>query len=1163
MIPQNYVPYHIHSMLSNGITNIDSITDFHSYVDKAKEYGMKAFAFSEHGSLFAWLKKKEYIESCGMKYIHAIEAYLTEDNNNKPHLYSAIDILNSSNSKKNIRVQYYDSWKSEDGKILVKNVSNDNIVWIDPKSIKDEGLKKEKDNYHILLIAKNYDGVKELNTLISKSSCRKDFHYYYVPRISFEELYSTSDNIIVTTACLGGVLHKGASTAKEKFLSFLTKNKHRCFLEIQHHNVAEQIEYNQMLYELHQQIGIPLIAGTDSHVLNAEQLDGRYVLQRAKDVYFANEDKWDLCFKSIDELIGAYKKQKSLPMDVVYEAINNTNVMADMVEEFKIDYSPKYPKLYNNSKEVFKQKINEGIIDRGITKLPNYQEYVDRIHYEYDVYEHNDAIDFMLLEEDYKSAMRKKGIKYGYSRGSASGSIIAYLLRITEIDSVKYNLNFERFMNKERVSLADIDTDWYSEDRKVVKDYLHNKNGLYCCDIVTFNTIALKGAIKDVCRGLWQINMDSLEIPSGLKRRINEWKKKTKGTDEPMPKNIEDELKHLYKQSSTYKDVPYDYLQFSENVISLAESDEEATRKKYQTIFKYVDLVNGVVVSVGNHPAGCVVSPFPVDEWFGTFTTSTNEYPISMLNMKEIDSLNFVKLDILGLDNIGLIYKTCDLANIPFATPDNIPPDDINVWNSIKEDTTMIFQWESASATAYLKQLFSDDTIRKIREKNPNASYMDLFSIGNGAIRPAGESYRDKLAQGIYQDNGNKALNDFLSYTLGYLVYQEQIIEFLHSFSGYTMGEADIVRRGFAKKTGTEQFIPDIKSGFVKVMEEKYNVPHDESEKIIVSFIKVIEDASDYLFSKNHADPYSWIGYICGYLRYYYPLEFITTALNIFEDKEDKSLAILQYAKNQNIKITPIRFRHSVAKYNFDKNSNTIFKGLSSIKYMNDDIANELYELGSNHYDDFISLLYDIKNKTSVNSKQLNILIELDFFQEFGDMNKLKKQRDVFEKYWDKKQLSKAAIDKMQIPPEIYMPYIHKETAKKYTDVDMRSFVKSLGNYASYKRATLSEKILAQIKHLGYITIVDDCYSGIAAVLDIDTKYSPKLKMYSLKNGTTLDCKIDKRTFNKAKLQTGDLVRVKGTKRKLKSKRVADGVWESIPGTSELWITSYTKIDNL
>ena len=381
----NYTIYHLHSRLSNGVTNIDSITDFHDYVDAAKVSGMTAMAFSEHGNIFAWLKKKEAIEAAGMKYIHAIEAYLTED-------------------------------------------------------IGD----KIRDNYHCVLIARNYDGVKELNKLTSISFNRDDGHFYYVPRLTFEELFQTSDNILITTACLGGVLNNGTPSAKEKMLNFLRKNKERCFLEIQHHNCEDQIAYNQTLLNLSRELGIRLIAGTDTHALNDEHMDGRAILQKAKGVRFATEDEWDLTFKTYEQLIAAYKKQGSLPMDVVKEAIENTNYMASLVEPFTVDYSPKYPKLYADSEKVFKEKINEGVIRRGINKKPNYKEYIDRIHYEYDTYKHNGAIDFMLLEEDYKSAMRAKGIKYGYSRGSVSGSVIAYLLGITEVDSVKYNLNFER-----------------------------------------------------------------------------------------------------------------------------------------------------------------------------------------------------------------------------------------------------------------------------------------------------------------------------------------------------------------------------------------------------------------------------------------------------------------------------------------------------------------------------------------------------------------------------------------------------------------------------------------------------------------------------------------------------------------------------------------------
>ena len=630
---------------------------------------------------------------------------------------------------------------------------------------------------------------------------------------------------------------------------------------------------------------------------------------------------------------------------------------------------------------------------------------------------------------------------------------------------------------------------------------------------MTFNTIALKGAIQDAGR--------ALEIPL-------------------------DEVREISDQVETINGK-----QFAP--ISL--------RKKYKRLFEYVDLVNGVVVSVGNHPAGCVVSPFPVNEWFGTFTTSSDEYPISMLNMKEIDSLNFVKLDILGLDNIGLIYKTCDAAGIPFATPDNIPPDDIDVWNSIKEDTTMIFQWESQSATAYLKQLFSNETITKIREINPNFSYIDLLSIGNGAIRPAGESYRDRLAQGICQDNGHKALNDFLAPTLGFLVYQEQVIEFLHLFCGYSMGQADIVRRGFAKKTGTEKFIPKIKEGFQKTMYDNYNVDYETSDKLIVNFIKVIEDASSYLFSKNHSDPYSWIGYICGYLRYHYPLEFITTALNIFEGKEEKSLAIIDYAKRQGIKIKPIKFRHSTAQYSFDKENNQIFKGISSIKYMNVTIADELYALRNNEYSTFIDLLYDIDNKTSADSRQLKILIELDFFEEFGDTNYLLHLMQLYKQFGNIVQIKKEKLVDLNIDFEVARQYSKKETEKMFTGLEPKNLLKYLAKQQKTRRRTLKEKINSQIEHLGYVDIAENRYRKMLVVMSVDTKYAPKLQMHSLKSGTMVECKIDRRTFNKCKLEKGDIIRVVGQTKKPKSKRMADGTYEHIPNTSEVWITAYEKVD--
>lgn len=1040
----NYVVWHLHSDLSNGITNVDSVTKYNEYVDYATSLGMKAMGFSEHGCIFEWVHKKQAIEAAGMKYLHCVEAYLTEDD----------------------------------------NVNN-----------------KHRDNYHCVLIAKNYDGVKELNKMVSKSFCREDHHYYYTPRITFDELFATSDNIIVTTACLGGVLHKGNNEIKKRFMKFLIAHKDRCYLEIQHHNCKDQAEYNKLLYVLSQKTGVPLIAGTDTHCLNDEHVEGRKILQKSKNVFFADEDEWDLTFKTYDQLVDAYKKQNALPEDVYLQAIENTNVMADMIEPFELDYSHKYPKLYDDSEAAIKQKIAEGIKKRGVDKYPNFNEYKDKIKYELDTYRHNGAIDFLLLEEDYKSALKKQGVSFGYSRGSVSGSVIAYLLGITEVDSIKYHLNFERFMNTERVSLADVDTDWFKGDRYKVREYLFNKKGLYCCDIITFNTIALKGAIKDVGRALG-FSPDETQAIS----------------------------------NAVYKD------ENKKDVI------DDVYIKRYPELFKYVDIVKGTIVSIGNHPAGLVVSPYPVDSWFGLCSTATNTNMISQINMKEIDGLNFVKLDVLGLDCVGLINLTCDLAGIPRITPDNISFDDDKVWEEIKQDSTMIFQFESKFAGEYLSRVLSDETVAKVKEKNPNFSRIDLMSMANAALRPAGESYREELAQGIYRDNGHEALNNFLAPTLGYLVYQEQIIELLHSFCGYTMGEADIVRRGFAKKTGTEKFIPKIKSGFIKTMKEKYDVDEDEANHLIENFLKVIRSASLYAFSKNHSDPYSFLGYVVGYLRCYYKLETVTTAMNIYRDDDDKCLEILGYAKRNNISINPIKFGKSGSDYTMDKATNSIYRGIASVKYCNSQIADELLELSKNKYGTFIDLLCDIDEKTSVNSRQLDILTKLNFFSDFGKNKYLLGVIHIYNKFAKSKIISKKKMKELGVTEYLMKKYSAKETKSQYRELDNTGLMKELCSRLDEDSMDIVEQVKAEIEYLGTCSYTNesmkDYYWIVVAFDDSRNATRPLVTIRRICNGEEINTRIKRaNVFVSNPFGLYSILKMDKVAYEHKKKRMPDGSW--------------------
>ena len=529
-----------------------------------------------------------------------------------------------------------------------------------------------------------------------------------------------------------------------------------------------------------------------------------------------------------------------------------------------------------------------------------------------------------------------------------------------------------------------------------------NLPNIRSAEIITFNTIALKGAIRDVCRALYKDRTD-----------VN-------------------------------------YLQVANHICKEVELHEEAVRKEYPEVFKYVDIVNGTIVSIGTHPSGVLISDLPIEETVGLCSISTSDYPVSMINMKELDDLMYVKLDILGLDNIGVINETCKMLGIERLTPDNTDMDDMDVWKSIRDNTTLIFQWESNSAQQYLRRFMSDETLEKAKARIPNFSMLKWMSFGNGLLRPACASFRDSVAEGEFYDNGFDALNEFLAPEAGRIAMQETVMQFLVKFCGYSSAESDNVRRAIAKKKGTEKLLPEIEERFVSYSPEHYNITAKRSSEVIKPFLQIILDASDYGFSWNHSDAYSSIGYICGYLRYYHPLEFLTAALNIFGDNMDKTAAITNYATRVGVKVTLPKWGLSKGEYFFDKEKRIIAKGLSSVKYMSAGLADELYDLAKNNrYPSFMQLLVDLDKKTSINSRQLDILIKLDFFSDFGKQRELLRMVDLFTnmfKKGDAKQVKKSVVDGTPLEPIVqrYAVGVTKSggIAKSYTLLDVMSILK-------------------------------------------------------------------------------------------------------------------------
>jgi DNA polymerase-3 subunit alpha len=1041
---------------------VDSITPYQSYIDKAKELEMKAIAFTEHGAVLHNVAKKQSCEKAGIKYINAEEFYVTEK----------IDI--------------------------------DNLV---------------RDNYHCCLYAKNHDGVLELNKLSSNAFNRDDGHFYYNPRITLEELENTSDNILVLTACIGGMLCKGTKEVQERFLKFIIKNKHRCWLEIQPHNFDVQIQYNRYLYQISLKYGLRLIATNDVHAIDKEHMSGRAIMQKSKKVNFHDEDDCDLSFKLYDEFVKSFEIQNSVARDIYLDAIEETNRFADLIQPHELDYSNKYPRLYKNAEEEFKDRIKKGIKERKIDNLPNYKtEYIPRIQEELKTYKRNDAIDFMLLDADYKLWLLENNMNYGVSRGSVSGSEIAYLLHNTDVDSVKYKLNFSRFMNPERMSLADVDTDIYAEDRYKVREFLFNKEGLHCCNIITFNTIQLKAAIKDIGRAF------------------------------DMTPDETQELSNMVQQDEKKRD----YM-------------PEEIRSKYPEMFKYIDMVIGTITSLGRHAAGIVCSPTDIEYDFGTLSIKSDPRPVSQIDMHEIDSLNYVKLDLLGLNAVGLIDGACKLAGIDYLTPDNVDFTDENVISSIAEDTTLIFQFESGFASDLLKLTLSKESIVNMKKQSDSISYLDIMAMVNGAIRPSGESYRNDMSQGIYKDNGNKELNEFLKPTLGYLIYQEQIIDFLHDFCGFTMGQADIVRRHFAKKHPEEMekdipvienggYMVDIKGnkdpkyvkGFISVAQEKYGMTKKEAEKTIKYFVKVIDDASLYIFSKNHAVPYSMIGFFIGWLRCYYKIELLTSALNVYQDNNEKMNNIKAYINSQGIDIQGIRFGKSKADYFMDKEENTIYQGIASIKYCNVDIANELYELAhKNNYNTFVELLVDIGEKTSVNAKQLTILTGLNFFSALGNNKYLLNVIDIYNNFYSIKQVKKADLERLGLNEFLMKKYGNKETEKMYKEIDTKGLVTELCSKLEDKPMSIIEHIKFEMEYLGCTTYANPKVNkDYYVVLDFKTYKNPAtpyLLIRNIKTGEEFKTKITSgKTFKLSPFGQYSILKIYEFRDQFKKKKVGE-----------------------
>ncbi len=738
---------------------------------------------------------------------------------------------------------------------------------------------RERDYAHLVLLAENEIGYKNLMKLVTEGFVHG---FYYKPRVSIPFLRDHSEGLIALSACLAGevqqaLLRNQYEQAKELALEYADIfGEDNFYLELQDHGMDEQRMVNRYLRQLAMETKLPLVATNDVHYVNREDAAVQDVLlciQTARTVDEENRMRFpsdEFYLKSEEEMAKLFPR----------EALDNTERIADRCHvelEFGNLHLPQFTAPEGLTNHAYlRQLCVAGLKERYETITPEIQE---RFEYELEVIEGMGYEDYFLIVWDFIRYARENNIIVGPGRGSAAGSIVSYSLEIIDIDPLKYDLLFERFLNPERVSMPDIDIDFCYERRGEVIDYVIQKYGAdHVSQIVTFGTMAARAAIRDVGRALnipyGEVDRVAKMIPMELHITI----------DKALKDN--EELRVLYSEDSTVK-----------RLIDVSRALEGTPRH------------------TSTHAAGVVIAKEPVDHYVPL--CRNGDIIATQYNMTELEELGLLKMDFLGLRNLTIIQKAVAMIKANTGREidlNEVPYDDAKVYQIFQNAETLgVFQFESSGMRAFLKEL------KPTRFENLIAANA-LFRPGPMQQIPRYIANKNSSAPIQYT---HPSLAPILAETYGCMVYQEQVMRIVRDLGGYSFGRSDLVRRAMAKKK--MKVMEEERKNFVKGALER-DVDERSANKIYDEMI----DFAKYAFNKSHSAAYSYLAYQTAWLKVYYPVEFMTSLLTSVMGSSDNIYSYIREAKRLGIEVLPPDINESGAKFNTENGK--IRFGMAAIK---------------------------------------------------------------------------------------------------------------------------------------------------------------------------------------------------------------------------------------
>ena len=1003
--------------------------------------------------------------------------------------------------------------------------------------IVEDNQEKDRTNAHMVVIARTDKARKKMNLINSNAH---DTGYYYTARWSLSDILSFSeDDVYITTACVGGIL-KNDESIEKLFKPIAKKFKSNFFIEIHNYNHPTQISHNKKALALAEEYQIPLIHANDSHYIHPEQHKDRLAYLKGKGITYDDEDAFILDYPEYDEIVRRYQIQNVVPYNVVLDSIKRTLIFDDCEElaindDIKMPTPPAYRHLNPDGRFETLRRILGSKWEEEKKKLApeKHESRIEAIKYELNIVkETNDVVhtaDYFLLNENIVRTAKKKygGVLTQTGRGSGISFYINKLLGFSGLDRVDMDVPIlpTRFISASRLldskSLPDIDYNVADpEPFMLATKELLGEDG--CHWMLAYGTMQQSEAFRNICRNL-EIPFDDF---NDIAKYVSETFKKASSSDEEEAERWDSVLEFAKKNGSK--------------------------KYKWTEIIKDAQTQVGSIVSVSRHPCAALIMNENIREEVGLIRSGDDL--CAVITSMESDVWKYLKNDYLTVSVVKIIDQT--FKKIDVETPD------VNEFLGMMNDKAWKLYEDGITAT--LNQASTQNGTRLVKQYKPK-NYVEMSSFV-AIIRPACETLLQDFLDRKPYDNGVEALNQLLSTTENRILYQESIMKFL-VWLGIPEDETYTVLKKISKKVYHKpEYREEFKQLKVKLsngwMTQVGNL--DDFERAW----DVIESAVRYLFNASHSLSVGLDSMYGAYLKANYPLEYYSVVLDMYESNIEMTDRLVDELNYFNIKLLPIQFRKSKDSYVEDSKSSSIYKGMSSVKFINHQCSQELYELRHNQYSTFTDLLIDIRGKTSCNSRQIEVLIKLDFFKEFGQSKKLLTTYHMF-KEWSKKKTAKK--EALPFEEGLIRKYAQKESVKQYSGVDYVSIIRDCEGSIDNEALSTKERIDSQLQYLGYINFQDKSFDKrYVLVTNLDTKYSPKFIAYCLNNGITQELKVRKKPkrrqpnnvyFEDSPFKNGDILYVSEFERKMGVKKVEDE-WVDT-GIFDFWCKKYKVVEDI